>query len=62
MSVERVASGRILELNGIMLDSVRGLDRLRRRICPCESSRYFPRKPHRHTGALLLEPNFGASA
>ena len=39
MSVERVASGRMLELNGIMLNSVTGLDRLRRRICPCESSR-----------------------
>ena len=39
MSVERVASGRILELNGMVLGSVRGLDRLRRRICPCESSR-----------------------
>ena len=39
MSIERVASGRILELNGMVLGSVRGLDRLRRRICPCESSR-----------------------
>ena len=62
MSVERVASGRILELNEIMVDSVRGLDRLRRRICPCESSRSSKLEKHAYTGALLLEPNFGASA